>query len=159
MAIVGASSDFRMSALPTEAATDIDLSPCLTLERLEIKVLPGLAADAKAPSVLRAMLNSWTADVPSQVIRTLSYSEDSFTRREYADCLRAIGPVLEEWLDGTAEPSSTSTGVTEHDNRWQVVVFIYDWESWEDWWCERVEEGFPMFARSGKLRMDYTMRK
>ena len=144
---------------PMELETDIDLSPCLGLESVQIQVLPMFENDGKASVVLKDMLASWKAEVPVQVVRIVPNIEFMFTRRGYADLLGKMGHALEEWLGDTAGPSSIDQETSGRHWRRRVVVYIRDWGYWEDWWWQQIKKSFPTFVGFGALEMNYHLRE
>ena len=116
------------------------------------------ATDEESLDTLKAMLTSWHADVPQQDIRLLPVCK-MFTRQAYADLLRRMGPLLEEWHQSSPAPPGADGEAGEPHTECRVDVRLYDWEVWKDWWRTRTAECFPTVAKFHGLHMTYWHRE
>ena len=149
----------RTSDQLLDLAVDLDLSPCLKLERVGIQMLPGLADDEEIPGVLRALFNSWRAQVPLKTVCLIPYVEYAYTRQEYADILSTMGHILEEWLGDTAKPPSVDKASSGYNLRQHIIVDIHDREVWHGWWLRHIGGCFPTFARFNGLKVNCSLRE
>ena len=142
-----------------ELAANVDLSTCSTLKWVQLEMFPEFMVDRKASRVIQAMPDSWRAEVPVQFISITPYCHNWFTRQEYAELLSTVGCALEGWLGDIARSSNIDEKVSEHNMKRRIVIYIKEWESWEDLWLKHVQECFPTFARLGGLEVMYEMRE
>ena len=87
----------------TEDLTGVNLSLCPVLQILHLYLEPKSATDKQSLDMLEAMLNSWTIEEPFQELRLYAYYVNRFTRQGFANLLKTIGQIVEEWAHGSQE--------------------------------------------------------
>ena len=109
--------------------------------------------------MLKAMLYSWNTELAYQELGLVAYYECDWTRQGFADLLKTMGRVLEEWARGSPAKSRVDREVSKRHLQREVYVEIHDWEVWRNWWRTCIEECFPTFTKSGELRITYKSRE
>ena len=110
--------------------------------------------------MLKAMLDSWDADVPQQNVHLSANHHEGFTRQAFVDVLYPVAQALKDWGNGSLVPSGAEREVSGPYTKRRVCVCLRDWEVWKNWWWMHVQECFPTFAKpQSRLRMSYFTRK
>ena len=107
------------------------------------------------------MLSSWKPRHPDPHLTLgVFYNTEVFTQQEYADLLRALGAIVEDWLrEVQATEKGTSTSGRAPRLRYWVVIVLYDWEAQRVWWQAHLDASFPTWSKLGRLKVDYRTRK
>lgn len=139
---------------------DVDLSPCLKLQRLRFVLDLTFVWSDKAAQVLRRLLRSWRPTNSRQHLSIEIQHAAYFTRQEFVVILGdMVGPVVDEWLGDNKRLSSVDWRINVRKIRRGVTVEIHDSEVWRDWWWTHIQERFPVCAKSGALEMVYETRE
>ena len=121
------------------------------------KDLPELVA-----ALLRTWIWTWTpanssAAAAQKLTLTPSYESD-FVRAEFADVLRALGPVIEDVL-GECDSHEGKESVDREDDRRgaevEVEVCVVDKAEKREWWREEAHASFARLGARGRLAVTF----
>lgn len=117
------------------------------------------------PELVAALLRTWIpieAGAPRKLTLTPSYESD-FMRAEFADVLRAVGPVIEHVfgersLDAEGEGGEEKVELREGDDRGagvEVEVCVVDRAEMREWWRGEARASFARLAARGRLDVSF----
>ncbi|KAM5545220.1 hypothetical protein V8D89_001331 [Ganoderma adspersum] len=142
----------------------IDLRAFARLGSLWLALPYTLAACRDLPELVAALLRTWTpteASVPRKLTLTPSYESD-FTRAEFADVLRALGPVIEDVFgegrldpEGEGEEEKVEPGEGERPGLAEVEVCVVDKADMREWWREEARASFARLGARGRLDVSF----
>ncbi|KAI0693514.1 hypothetical protein C8T65DRAFT_667914 [Cerioporus squamosus] len=140
----------------TDAATaSVDLRPFLKLGTVKLALTPqSIGRNAHCVEMLRSLLHSWAALLPSRTLILVPTRHDvaqrtCLTREAYASMLKDVGRVTEDVLLRTTfhrerEGSNTRT---------RMVLNIDDIERYHPWWRQQAVLCFPSFHARDRLKL------
>ncbi|PIL29496.1 hypothetical protein GSI_08304 [Ganoderma sinense ZZ0214-1] len=152
----------------------IDLRVFSRLGSLWLALPYALSACRELPDIVAALLQTWaptkeSASVPRKLTLTPSYESD-FTRAEFAEVLRALGPVIEDVLGVQSESANEGNGeggeradvtVKEAERgasaEVEVEVCVVDKADMREWWRGEARASFVRLGARGRL--DVTFEK
>ena len=82
-----------------------------------------------------------------------------FTRQEFANVLGAVGAVAEQWLESNGGRLGLDERARTDGLRGVVQIRLHDLGGWWEWWCTRIRDSFPTFAKFDGLGLDYVPRE
>ena len=143
----------------TDPEVGIDLSLCSELAWLRVYVEPGFGIERKSVDMFRAMLDSWTPDASNQELCLYPMFEAQFTRQKFAGVLGTVGAVAEQWLESNGGRLGLDERARTDGLRGVVQIRLHDLDGWWEWWCTRIRDSFPTFAKFDGLGLDYVLRE
>ena len=153
----------------------IDLRAFARLGSLWLALPYTLAACRDLPELVAALLRTWiptteaSASAPRKLTLTPSYESD-FTRAEFADVLRALGPVVEdvfgvpplEHEDGEDGEDGEEKGALREGCRGEEVevvvvveVCVVDRAEMREWWRAEARGSFARLGARGRLDVSF----
>ncbi len=145
--------------IPMLAAGRIDLSSCTGLDTLVLTLTPQFSIDTHSGFVTE-LLASWKPRHSEPDLIFCAYREQNFTRRGFADAVRALGTITEAWLQTVDEPPP---GAGESGNcsqmKYRLRVEIVDCEAQKEWWSDHLESCFPTWLKLGQLGWAFYTRE
>ena len=144
----------------------IDLRAFARLGSLWLALPYTLAVCRDLPELVAALLRTWTPTTEASVRRKLTLTpsyESDFTRAEFADVLRALGPVVEDVfgersLDAEGEGGEEKVELREGDDRGagvEVEVCVVDRAEMREWWRGEARASFARLAARGRLDVSF----
>ena len=108
--------------------------------------------------LVEALLSSWRPRCSKRLLFFDPGVISRFTRRGFADILRALGAIAERSLPTIQRPSSRGRPDVKR-TRYRLAVQLWDWETEKEWWWNHIQRCFPTWARSKRLRMHFLTRE
>ncbi|KAM5545230.1 hypothetical protein V8D89_001341 [Ganoderma adspersum] len=145
---------------PENRLLSLDLSHCTNLRDLWVSIPHPLSDSPGIADTFASLLASWApASTHDGAGRTLTITptfEQDFTRAQFADVLRALGPVAEAALLA----HSSDGGGPEVDMDICVCVCVIDFRAEKHaWWADTVaRECFPRMYARGRVRAAFWKR-
>ena len=151
----------------------IDLRAFARLGSLWLALPYTLAVCRDLPELVAALLRTWTPTTEASVRRKLTLTpsyESDFTRAEFADVLRALGPVVEdvfgvpplEHEDGEDGEDGEEKGALREGCRGEEVevvvvveVCVVDRAEMREWWRGEARASFARLAARGRLDVSF----
>ncbi|TBU38961.1 hypothetical protein BD309DRAFT_473246 [Dichomitus squalens] len=138
----------------TGRSIGVDLRHLPYLKSLWITIPYTLSLFPDLPEAMTSVIRSW---VPHGIhgTRTLTFTatyEYDFTREEFVDVLRALGPVVEDVLLGAGSGDIENSGRQQEFSGIVLEVSVIDVSEKHDWWRDRARECFPKLRELGRLR-------
>ena len=142
----------------------IDLRAFARLGSLWLALPYTLAACRDLPELVAALLRTWipteaNASALRKLTLTPSYESD-FTRAEFAEVLRALGPVIEDVFgegrldaEGTEEKAEPRGG--DRGAGVEVEVCVVDRAEMREWWRAEARASFARLGARGRLDVSF----
>ena len=139
-------------------AGGIKLGSCTGLEDLILHLAPEFSM-SKHAGFVKELLTSWTPQHSEPRLVFHPRYESQFTRQSFADVLRGVGMIAEEWLQTVKKQPSEGGSGTDNRVECKLEVAIYDWDAQKEWWDDHVKGCFPTWLKLKRLAWSLKTRK
>ena len=136
---------------------DLDLSHCTALRDLWVSIAHPLSDSPGLADTFASLLASWAPAPGGRTLTITPTFEQDFTRAQFVDVLRALGPVAEAALLA----HSSDGGGMEMDADMEVCVCVIEFDVGKRaWWADTVaRECFPRMYARGRVRAAFWKRE
>ena len=147
----------------------IDLRAFARLGSLWLALPYTLAVCRDLPELVAALLRTWTPTTEASVRRKLTLTpsyESDFTRAEFADVLRALGPVVEDVFgersldaEGEGGEEKVDQGASKKLGLMEVEMCVVEKAEMRNWWRMEAPGSFARLRARGRLEVSFEKGK